>query len=173
MQIDVNKPLVTAILIGKFEQPACYESIQKLCFGCGRVGHQKNLYPYIIRHDVSVGKPKMVPEGSVPSSPCETHAPDKNKKGQGNNESVNVSAKEEDSESTYNPWVVVARKCNGTRKQAASGSLLGQVHDQPRSGPVMNGSRMTNDMDIVQPSHNAGLGKDMKHKLSATRDLFF
>ena len=125
VQIDINKPLVTAILIGKFKQPVCYEGIQKLCFRCGRVGHQKNQCPYIIRHDVFVEKPETAPEGSVPSSPCETHAPDKNKKGQGSNESVSGSAKEEDSESTYGPWVVVACKRNRTRKQAAGGSLLG------------------------------------------------
>ena len=71
----------------------------------------------------------------------------------------------------YGPWVVVARKRNGTRKQAAGGSFMGQVHDQPWSGPVLNGSRMKTVMDNVQPSHNAGLGKEMKHRLSATRDL--
>nr|POE85896.1 uncharacterized protein CFP56_18243 [Quercus suber] len=69
MQIDINKPLVTTILIGKFEQPVCYEGIQKLCFGCGRVGHQKNLCPYTIRHDSPVEKSEMTHEGSVPSSP--------------------------------------------------------------------------------------------------------
>ena len=36
---------------------------------------------------------------------------------------------------------------------------------------MMNERRMTNDMDNVQPSHNARLGKDMKRRLSATRDL--
>ena len=30
---------------------------------------------------------------------------------------------------------------------------------------------MTNVMDNVQPSHNVGLGKEMKHRLSATRDF--
>ena len=75
-QIDINKPLVTAILIGKFEQPVCYEGIQKLCFGCGRVGHQKNHCPYIIQHEVLMERVEVTPEGSVPSSPCEVHVPD-------------------------------------------------------------------------------------------------
>nr|POE89719.1 uncharacterized protein CFP56_49491 [Quercus suber]POE89722.1 uncharacterized protein CFP56_49494 [Quercus suber] len=167
VQIVVNKPLVTAILIGKFEQPVCYEGIQKLCFGCGRVGHQKNICPYTIRHDSS----ERMPEGSVPSSPCEKHAPDKAKIGQGINESVNGSVNEEASESTYGPWVVVARKRNGTRKQAAGGSPMVQVHNQPWSGPVLNGSGSTNDVGNVQPSHNAGLGKEVKCRLSATRDI--
>lgn len=41
VQIDVDKPLATAILIGNFEQLVCYEGIHKLCFGCGRMGHRK------------------------------------------------------------------------------------------------------------------------------------
>ena len=39
VQVDVNKPLAIAILIGKFKQPICYEGIHKLCFVCGRMGH--------------------------------------------------------------------------------------------------------------------------------------
>ena len=37
IQVDVTKPLVAAIKIGKLEQPVCYEGIQKLCFDYGRV----------------------------------------------------------------------------------------------------------------------------------------
>ena len=39
VQIDVDKPLITTVLIGKLEQQVMYEKIQKLCFNCGRVGH--------------------------------------------------------------------------------------------------------------------------------------
>ena len=39
VQIDVTKPLVTGILIGKVEQLVLYEGIHRLCFDCGRVGH--------------------------------------------------------------------------------------------------------------------------------------
>ena len=50
IQIDVEQPLVMAILLGKVEQPVSYEGIQKLCFGCGRLGHQRQACPYTIRH---------------------------------------------------------------------------------------------------------------------------
>ena len=36
VQINVEKPLITALLIGNFEQPVIYESINRLCFSCGR-----------------------------------------------------------------------------------------------------------------------------------------
>ena len=49
VQVDVEKPLVTAILIGKHEQPVCYEGIHKMCFDCGRIGHRKEHCLYTIR----------------------------------------------------------------------------------------------------------------------------
>ena len=49
IQVDVTKPLVTVIKIGKLEQIVCYEGIQKLCFDCGRMGHKWENCPYSIR----------------------------------------------------------------------------------------------------------------------------
>ena len=170
VQIDVNKPLITAILIGKFEQPVCYEGIQKLCFECGRVGHYKDCYPHIIRQDSPVERTEKTPEGSVPSSPCEMHDPDKVKKRQGSKESVNVSANEESSASTYGPWIVVNRKRNGTRNQVNGGTSMGQMHGQPRCGSETYGSVMTNCMGRVQPSRSNRPGKEVKRKLSPTRE---
>ena len=46
VQIDVTKSLVTGIFIGKFEQSVSYERIHRLCFNCGRVGHQRENCPF-------------------------------------------------------------------------------------------------------------------------------
>ena len=40
IQVDIEKPLIYMILIGKFQQSVVYEGIGKLCFSCGRVGHR-------------------------------------------------------------------------------------------------------------------------------------
>ena len=59
IQIDINKPLVNSILIGRFEQVVTYEGIHKLCFSCGRIGHKVEACPYTIRKEK--GKEPIVP----------------------------------------------------------------------------------------------------------------
>ena len=49
MQVDVEKPLATAIMIGKLEKQICYEGIEKMCFECGRLGHRKEHCPHVVR----------------------------------------------------------------------------------------------------------------------------
>ena len=49
VQIDINWPLINTILIGCFEQVVTYESIQRLCFSCGRVRHKVETCPYTIQ----------------------------------------------------------------------------------------------------------------------------
>lgn len=49
VQIDINKPLVSTILIKDLEQLVLYEGISWLCFSCGRVGHCKESCPYIVQ----------------------------------------------------------------------------------------------------------------------------
>ena len=166
VQIDVNKPLITAILIGKFEQPVCYEGISKLCFECGRVGHFKDCCPHIIRQDPPVERAETTPEGSVPSSSCEMHATETVKIRQGSKESVTGSANEEASASTYGPWIVVSRKRNGTRNQVNGGTSMVQMQGQPRRG-----TENTNSMGHAQPSLSNGPGKDIKRKLSPIREV--
>ena len=171
MQLDVNKPLVTAILIGKFEQSICYEGIQKLCFGCGRVGHRKESCLYIIRQKSSSERTEARTEGSVPSFPCKMHVPDKVQKGQDSNESVSGSVKEEATDGTYGPWVVVTRRRNGTKNFMNGGASMDQVQEQPRRGHERNRSWVMSNMGNAHPSHNNGPEKDVKRKLSPNRKL--
>lgn len=93
----------------------CYKGIQKLCFGCGRMGHRKEFCSYTIRQESPPGRTEKMTEGSVDAFPCDVHVDDKVEKGQGSTESVNGSAKEETIDSTYGLWVVVTRRRHETR----------------------------------------------------------
>ena len=48
IQIDLNKPLINTVIIGRFEQVVTYGGIHRLCFSCGRVGHKVDCCPYTI-----------------------------------------------------------------------------------------------------------------------------
>lgn len=63
VQIDVEKLLVTAVLIGRFEQAVYYEGIQKLYFAYGRMGHRKENCPYTIHRETPPRVANMVEVG--------------------------------------------------------------------------------------------------------------
>ena len=82
---------------------------------------------------------------------------------------MNASGNEERSEGTYGPWIVVARKHNGTKNWVAGRSPMEQMHDQAWRGPALSGNEIANDVGKVQPNHNAG--KDARCKISPSKDF--
>nr|XP_023882722.1 uncharacterized protein At4g02000-like [Quercus suber]POE72678.1 uncharacterized protein CFP56_18678 [Quercus suber] len=55
IQVDMNKPLVTNVLIGQRSQPVVYERLNQLCFDCGCLGHQWEFCPFTIKLCSSAG----------------------------------------------------------------------------------------------------------------------
>ena len=49
IQVDVDKLLITAVMIGKLQQTVTNEGIHNLCFECGRMGHRREFCPFVIR----------------------------------------------------------------------------------------------------------------------------
>lgn len=139
VQIDVDKPLVTAVLIGKFEQPVCYEGIQRLCFSCGKMGHRKEGCPYMVWPDPMPREVEAVNGRDVGArSPRlrEEHAISRTEAGEGPSSFVHGSAHEEAQEGMYGPWIVVTHKRNVTKNQRSGGALTvldsGRLREEQR-----------------------------------------
>lgn len=49
IQIDVNKPLIRSINIGRMIQPVQYGGLNSLCFAYGCLGHRKDQCPTVIK----------------------------------------------------------------------------------------------------------------------------
>ena len=90
MQVDLDKPLITSIRVGKLVQRVTYEGVSTLCFSCGRLGHKRDSCLYYI-------KPVVREEVVV-------------------NENISTKQKETNQlDSNYGPWMVVTRKNNFNR----------------------------------------------------------
>ena len=127
IQLDVTKPLINTILIGRFEQPVVYEGLHKLCFSCGRIGHKVEACPLTIK------KPKPPVEGGPMRAGEDTHVVhDSYCSGTGSGMKDSAVGREEDG---YGPWMLVARRKPGQKKTYMAGSSGDKsVHDLGRDG---------------------------------------
>lgn len=157
VQIDVDKLLITAVMIGNLEQTVSYEGIQSC--------------PYTIRHEPpsrEVSLEAGVDEGEGSHDSCEANSP---KSEMGPIDQERGGVQEEGHASTYGPWVVVARTKNGTKMQRNGWSPPSQRND--RNGGV-NGNMVMEvanmqGRDMVGLAN--GLGKENKRKLCPPRFL--
>ena len=56
VQVDLTKPLITAVRVGKLCQKVLSEGISSLCFCCGRLGHKLESCNYHIQPTVKTGE---------------------------------------------------------------------------------------------------------------------
>ena len=114
IQVNLDKPLVRKIYIGKLEQCVLYEGINALCFSCGRIGHKLEACPYTVRE-----QPK---EQSMDR--CEGHNETHSTQGEDG-----LKDKEKSLED-YGEWMVVSRKkVNSKTKSVQCSPVMNQMAD--------------------------------------------
>ena len=91
VQVNLDKPLIRKLYLGKIEQFVQYEGINTLCFLCGRIGHKREACPQLIKETTNdIGKDQSQ-ESDSKGDANHTH------KGVKNNEG-------------YGDWMVVTRR---------------------------------------------------------------
>ena len=160
VQVDVNKPLVTTIKIGKLEQAVCYEGIQKLCFDCGRMGHKRESCPYSIRQDVPPKKTVETESEKDKARSCfsrEENADKADEEASGIVPDIVQDVGENYvQDSTYGPWIVVQRKVNGAKNK---NPIMG-----PQAHRYVGNVQWTKEG--YARSESAGPSRDSKRKMS-------
>nr|POE58010.1 hypothetical protein CFP56_72276 [Quercus suber] len=89
----------------------------------GRTGHRKESCPYTIRQGAPQGEVDAKEAREGEASACKDRVPDTAELGVGTSKDVHESEHEDMQEGTYGPWIMVARRKNGTKNQRSGGPL--------------------------------------------------
>lgn len=143
VQIDINKPLVNTILIGRFEQAVSYEGIHSLCFSCGRLGHKRETCPYTIRK----GKEQVASdEEGLSRHDASAHEAHAGHGAQSSQAMADVGETKEEN-GHYGPWMVVSKRTNfhrGTKMLASTESTSKSARNvAPQQSPIFSEMRNT------------------------------
>nr|POE89483.1 hypothetical protein CFP56_43280 [Quercus suber] len=168
VQVDIDKPLVTNILIGGIHQPVNYEGIHKLCFSCGRIGHRKEAYPYTLRSSPKSDKDNDNNEDVPVSNSHEGYDLVDPKQGE-----APRSPKQED---TYGPSVVVTKKRQGNRgaRNKPEGSGIGYLRVSGGTAYLNVGAKsnhMKVDKTKAEEAHLTSQAQSPKAMMSTNNGL--
>nr|POF08459.1 hypothetical protein CFP56_46000 [Quercus suber] len=75
IQVDLDKPLINIVKIGRLRQKVMYEGISSLCFCCRCIGHKNENCCY----EIQPKKVEAAREEIMPTSPKESQVEDMNK----------------------------------------------------------------------------------------------
>ena len=129
IQIDLDKPLIKSIRIGRLVQQVKYEGISSLCFCCGRLGHKQENCCYQIKV-AEKRLNQLREEDKQEYSRLE--------------ESPNQVSEEEKFDPNFGPWMLVTRKRNlvrnGRSRSPLGSEMKGDV--SPKGISVQRGENI-------------------------------
>ena len=130
IQIDLAKPLINSIRIGRLVQQVKYEGISSLCFCCGRLGHKQENCCYKIKENYRSGE-------EAGNSANQSREEDKQEVS-GSEESPNQVSEQDDTDSNFGPWMLVTRKRNGVKNGRSRSPLGSEMKGDisPKGGSV-------------------------------------
>ena len=166
IQVDVDKPLITTVMIGKLQQTVTYEGIHNLCFECGRMGHKREACPFVIRPVPPCEEEEKGGAGDRGASTHVVHDPDTAERNLGPHGKDNA-VREDVHEGSYGPWMVVARRKKELKIQRSGGSLPGHGFAMEQRS---NGQRK-NWAGVEMKEDSNGLSREAKRKLAPLRIL--
>ncbi|XP_017644360.1 uncharacterized protein LOC108485001 [Gossypium arboreum] len=122
--VNLDKPLVSQVLINGRTQKVEYESLSTICFNCGRYGHVDNMCPFR-NVESSTEKGNKSPEVSSENS---------------------KSAREESEkkDESYGPWMIVERKLR--RRARDNGQKTARFCGKDKEGSCIAGHNNSNFM---------------------------
>ncbi|PPD81486.1 hypothetical protein GOBAR_DD21604 [Gossypium barbadense] len=153
--VDLEKPLISHILINGRKQNVEYESLSTICFHCGRYGHVENSCPF--------KKSEITSEKE--NSPSEMSSEIQN--------TAKVDA--EKSYGNFGPWMIVEKKSRRKIRDNVQNSLQNQQNgkDGSRFRTLINKDMHEDDFEGFLPDTRRNKGKEIMHgnsmeKISAT-----
>ncbi|GKV08919.1 hypothetical protein SLEP1_g20489 [Rubroshorea leprosula] len=149
VQVDINKPLITHVRIGKHKQRVVYEGIQTLCFKCGKIGHKESQCPgnSMSSKHLNVGQELLRPINSSNMDPPRDSV-------------LTINAPPSTSTTNpqpevqpYGPWIVVERRKKKPGPKGRNNSTQNGVKQkelpattlQPETGKMVSNSDPTDD----------------------------
>ena len=136
IQIDLEKPLINSIRIGRLVQQVKYEGMSSLCFCCGRLGHKQENCCYKIKENNRSG----VEAGK---STNQSREEDKQEDSR-SEESPNQVSEQDDTDSNFGPRMLVTRKRNGVKNGRPRSPLGSEMKGDisPKGLNVQRGENM-------------------------------
>nr|POE81276.1 uncharacterized protein CFP56_48436 [Quercus suber] len=173
IQIDLDKPLINSIRIGRLVQQVKYEGISSLCFCCGRLGHKQENCCYQIKEKEKNGD---VEERSWNQRREEDKSDDSTVETR-----PNQVSEEEKLDPNFGPWMLVTRKRsmvkNGRSRSPFGCDSKGNVSPEGRnvhSGDKLEGNSVLPIKERVfstQSDHTRDMRSNYVQAFAPNEDL--